>query len=706
MKRPSQPAISPDGKRIAYVVSRYTARPYLLCKRVYVAPTDAPAEARAISDSDVEADTPVWSPDSTRLLFRARPSPLDVMQLYVRRVADALGRDVLDEPAKRLTALPFHPWAPKWRWSRDAGDLIFFMGAFGGIQAGDQAYLSYESPLVGWWDNLRLPQRNWRIFVIRLDRPEDMRDVLGAVRPLLDFVTGLWDCWDVSHDGSEIVFCAHVEPDAKLDASQHAEVVSSPKVRREINLDIVRLTRKDGACHIVTKPNQFDDYKPVYSPDGKRIVYAEKQFSALLADYPKLKCFTPASGDKATEQSEQSEDSEEQSGPLPVLWRFIDNDTVAVVTEEGGRQRLRTVKVDSLAADGEPKAATCSACGQSVHDCSVWEDTALCVESSFVAPPELYLRTGHSETGAYCDFAAWSTELNQGLQQRLKSLVRVSSKKLAKYPASQMYVIRPNDPATIPPPYPLVLMLHGGPNGAWLNEFNPRFNASLLASHGYVVCALNFRGSTGTSESFAKMTLGNWSAPLEDVEDATDQLVSDGYVDGERMAILGGSYGAFLGARLLTLPDSCFKAAVLHAGVYDPIQHFASDAYWVQTHNFGRSPWDDASSDSPADQSRGGDDWTRFANVSPLRAAKFPDEHKPSVLLTHGLNDLRVSWTQSVLLHRMLLDQGATSRLLLFPGVGHRIETPEASIQWWREVLAWLAKHLAVTTKQASPGSA
>ncbi len=345
--------------------------------------------------------------------------------------------------------------------------------------------------------------------------------------------------------------------------------------------------------------------------------------------------------------------------------------------------------------------------------------------------------------------------------------------------------------------YPLVHLLHGGPNSSWVDEFHMRFNASLLASHGYVVAMVNFRGSTGTPtgesgkpekcdkeppesflgklredasatgvgirvsklvkkskeevqnslqdaepgdfrkiarhanmENYVKVTqslsgaeherlikrkeevdVKGWGAnAVKDVDWVTEKLLElrcgeKRVIDPDRIAVIGGSYGAFLGARLLGWKDRKhnYKAFVLHAGVYDAMSFFATDAFWVQYQNFGDRPWRRKRKGQPLSLDFDDGDpepWRRFSRISPLlrshRLAQDIEDPKiqtPAVLVTHGLDDLRVPWQQSVLLHRMLKDRGATSRLALYPGLGHRLDQPEASVQWWAAAMKWLEDH-------------
>ncbi|MCP4843992.1 MAG: S9 family peptidase, partial [Actinomycetia bacterium] len=178
--------------------------------------------------------------------------------------------------------------------------------------------------------------------------------------------------------------------------------------------------------------------------------------------------------------------------------------------------------------------------------------------------------------------------------------------------------------------WPLLVLVHGGPHGAWLDAFHFRWNAALFAAPGYVVAAVNFHGSTGFGQAFAESILGNHAdKPFEDVMKATDAMLATGYVDPDRLAAAGGSYGGYMASWILGHSDR-FACLINHAGVYDLMAQFASDYTWGRSNNYGASPWQDPE---------------RIDRYSPSRFAR---NFETPTLILHGAKDYRVPVTQGI----------------------------------------------------------
>jgi dipeptidyl aminopeptidase/acylaminoacyl peptidase len=156
---------------------------------------------------------------------------------------------------------------------------------------------------------------------------------------------------------------------------------------------------------------------------------------------------------------------------------------------------------------------------------------------------------------------------------------------------------------------------------------------------------------------------------------ATDHILERGYIDPERMAAAGGSYGGYLVSWILGHTDR-FAAIINHAGVYDLMGQFASDYTWGRANNYGASPWDDPE---------------RIDLYSPSRFAK--NFNTPTLIL-HGEKDYRVPYTQGINLHGVLTGKGVPSRIVILPDENHWVLKPQAAELWWNEVHGWLEKHI------------
>jgi dipeptidyl aminopeptidase/acylaminoacyl peptidase len=228
--------------------------------------------------------------------------------------------------------------------------------------------------------------------------------------------------------------------------------------------------------------------------------------------------------------------------------------------------------------------------------------------------------------------------------------------------------------------YPLLQVIHGGPHGASLDQFHFRWNGAMLASRGFVVAMVNFHGSTGAGEAFAQSIVGaHGDLPFTDIMKSTDWLIAEGIADSTRMAASGGSYGGYLVDWILGHTNR-FKALVSHAGVYDLMGQFASDATWGRSRNYGATPWED-----PA----------RIERWSPNQ---FAANFTTPTLVLHGEKDYRVPVTQGIQLYGVLTAKGVPARLVVFPDENHWILKPQASRLWHAEFFSWIEKYALGTS--------
>ena len=229
--------------------------------------------------------------------------------------------------------------------------------------------------------------------------------------------------------------------------------------------------------------------------------------------------------------------------------------------------------------------------------------------------------------------------------------------------------------------YPVLFMIHGGPQGAWHDEWHARWNFQLFASPGYVVVAINPRGSTGYGQKFTDQISKDWNGKVyEDLMKGLDHaLATYPFLDKDRMAAAGGSYGGYMVNWILG-HDHRFKCLISHAGVFDLTSKYGTtEELWFPEWEFGGPPW---KSDEVA---------KRYLDQSPSR---YVASFKTPTLVTHGALDFRVPDAQGIGLFTALQRQGVESRLVLFPDEGHWIAKPANRAAWWREMHGWLAKHL------------
>jgi dipeptidyl aminopeptidase/acylaminoacyl peptidase len=229
--------------------------------------------------------------------------------------------------------------------------------------------------------------------------------------------------------------------------------------------------------------------------------------------------------------------------------------------------------------------------------------------------------------------------------------------------------------------YPLVVLVHGGPQSAWLDQFHSRWNAQLFATPGYVVFLPNPRGSTGFGQKFVDQISRDWGGrPYTDIMRGVDAVARLPFVDSTRMAAAGGSYGGYM-MDWMEGHTTRFKTLISHAGVYNLESMYGStEELWFPEWEFGGPPWVNRAD---------------YEKWSPNRfAARF----KTPMLVIDGEQDFRVPYTEGLQLFTALRRQSVPARLLVFPDEGHWITRPQNQLKWYDEVQAWLGRYLGPTT--------
>ena len=221
--------------------------------------------------------------------------------------------------------------------------------------------------------------------------------------------------------------------------------------------------------------------------------------------------------------------------------------------------------------------------------------------------------------------------------------------------------------------YPLLLVMHGGPESSWPNSFHYRWNAQLFVARGYVAIMPNFHGSSGFGFAFMDSIKGRWNtAPYEDQMKAVDVALTWPYVDRTRVSAIGASYGGYMANWIAGHTDR-FRSLVSHAGLTD-VLHFtySTDLVGWMAHETKSTIWDNLQP---------------LIDQSPMTYAK---NFKTPTLVIHGEKDFRVDPSQGFAMFQMLQARGVPSEFLYFPDENHWILKPANSILWYNSVLDWI----------------
>ena len=227
--------------------------------------------------------------------------------------------------------------------------------------------------------------------------------------------------------------------------------------------------------------------------------------------------------------------------------------------------------------------------------------------------------------------------------------------------------------------YPLILDIHGGPNGCFYDTFTPVQH--ILATAGYVVLAVNPRGSSSYGLEFTMAVLGDWGG--EDYQDlmmAVDELVDRPYIDESRLGVYGYSYGGFMSSWVVGHTDR-FKAAVIGAPCINLSSMYGTSDIGI---SFGERQWGGLRKDA----------LDKYMERSPLT---YASNVTTPVLLMHGEADYRVPIEQGEQFFVTLKRLGKEIEFVRFPDSAHgfvRLGHPKLRVEYLARVLGWFEKHL------------
>ena len=220
--------------------------------------------------------------------------------------------------------------------------------------------------------------------------------------------------------------------------------------------------------------------------------------------------------------------------------------------------------------------------------------------------------------------------------------------------------------------YPVVFLLHGGPQIAWSDGWSFRWNAQTFAAAGYVLAMINRRGSTGYGQKLTDQINADWGGrAYEDITKGVAYVEKLPYVDPARIGATGASYGGYMANWIAGHTDR-FRCTVSHAGVFDlPSMYGTTEELWFPEWEFHGAPWENAG---------------LYRRLSP---SSYVKNFKTTTLVIHGQLDYRVDIGQGLQMYTALQRMKVPSKMVYFPDEGHWILKPASSVFWYRQVIGW-----------------
>ncbi len=631
------PQRSPDGKWVAYTVTRAIKETDKNDTDIWMVSWDGAEQVQLTSTPEAES-RPRWSPDGKYLGFVSSRLGTKDAQVWLMNRAGG----------EALKATDVKGGVSDFAWSPDSKRLVLVVNQPDPAQAAADAEkekATKEGPA-----KTPIP--------IVIDRYHFKADVSGYLRGershlfLFDVATkkaeqlteGRFEetspAW--SPDGQQIAF---------LRRHGNEDVDKAP------NRDLFVMDARVGATpRRLTSTTAEELGRPAWSPDGRSIAYFLGEEPKYFAyDQPKL-LVIPSTGGSPRSLTD-SLDRPVTSAAWSPDSRFITFGVVDNRTEYLARIPAGGGDVEKL-IDGR----------RVVTSPSPGTDGAFAVLASTATElPEVFAL----EDGKLRKLSRqndWLADLMLGTTEDFTSISR---------DGTEVYGLIVKPPTyTVARRYPTLLRIHGGPSGQDEHSFS--FERELFASNGYVVVAVNYRGSNGRGAAFQKAIFADWgNKEVVDLLGAMDHILKIGLADPERLGIGGWSYGGIL-TNYTIATDGRFKAAISGAGSSNQIAMYGTDMYIQQYDTELGPPW------------KNQDLWLKVSYPF-FHADRI---HTPTLFLC-GEKDFNVPLLGSEQMYQALRTLGVDSQLVIYPTQFHGIATPSYKKDRLERYLTWYGKYLA-----------
>ncbi len=642
IKRVTDPQLSPDGKNLALVITAMSLETNRGNSDIYLVPAAGGTPVPFVFSPAADY-FPRWSPDGKHLAFISTRggSP----QVWIIPAGGGEARKLTDFPGG----------VGSFSWSRSGKFLLLTSSVFPDcpdLEANRKRFEEQENSRVkariydhllfrhwnSWFDGTR---SHLFLFPLEGEKPLDLTPGDFDTPPIalggeLDFC--------LSPDEKEIALVRNIDPELKLGLGTNNDLF---------------LTAPDGKKMEKLTLSRANDIDPRYSPDGRYLAYRAMSRPGFEADKLDLIIYD-------RQKKTFSNLTEKLDYSLSELLWAPDSKALYFLCEDKARTSLFRL---TLAGGQIEKILE----GHFLSSLRISPDgrTIYALKQAINAPNDLYAfdlttRKLRRLTEVNAELLA-SLELNAAEDFWFESEGDRVHGLLLKPP-----FFDPNQK------YPLVMLIHGGPQGAWEDNFHYRWNAQMFAAPGYVVAMVNFHGSTGYGQAFTDSISGDWGGkPYRDIITAVGYLHGTyQFIDKNRLGAAGASYGGYMIDWIAGQTD-IFDCLVSHSGVFDLRSEYgATEELWFPEWEYRGTPWTNPEM------------YQKFSPSYYVRNFKTP------TLVIHSANDFRVPLEQGLQFFTSLQRMGVPSRLLYFPDEDHFIQKPLNARLWWKTVLDWLATYL------------
>jgi dipeptidyl aminopeptidase/acylaminoacyl peptidase len=639
MKRIGSFSVSPDGKTIAYTVTSYTFEANKGNTDIYLIDTDG-KNLRALKNSEKNENEPKFSLDGKSIAFT--------------RGGQIWQCNLDGSNEKQLTNI--YTGASDFEWSPDGKKMLFVSSVYPECTTQDcneQKDKAYEESKVKAEIFTELMYRHWNdwrghkrshLFLLDVATGEFKDLTEGNKEDVPPPALGSSNDFNFSHDGTEVAYA--LNPEFTRATSTNIEVylasLTSP------------LTPK------IISTSKGVDSQPVYSPDGNWIAWTSMKRAGFEADKLDLILFDRKTGETEvlTEDFDNSVSEFVWSPDSKVIYFTsgneinnsiykldIDDDEIELFHQNNYNTNIQ------LSKDGK---------------------TLYFLKQRSDLPNEIFSQSTDGK-----NTLKRITFTNEEILSQLEmNSIETFWCEGANGDKVQSIIVKPPffDPNK---KYPMMFLIHGGPQGAWEDNFHYRWNLQMFAGAGYVVVAPNPRGSTGYGQNFTDEISRDWGGKVyTDLMNSYDYAIKNfSFIDPKNTFASGASYGGYMVNWIAGHTDR-FSALFCHNGTFNLESMWGTtEELWFPEWELGGTPWENREA---------------YEKWSPHR---YIHNAKTPMLIVHSAYDFRLSEEQAFQLFTSLQRLGVESKFLYFPDETHFVSKPQNAKLWWNTVFDWFKSH-------------